>query len=169
MDRLLGLRGAVYLEAGGLNMGGFTGAKIALFIGPRLAVILRDDRPGLIFADHWDFPGGGREGGEGPFACAQRECREELGLTVPQSAVVWQRAFEERGEMRWFFVAELAEDAALDVRFGDEGQTWTLMTPEEYLSHPKGIPPFQDRLRMFLRERNQGPDERPPAALSGGR
>jgi 8-oxo-dGTP pyrophosphatase MutT (NUDIX family) len=27
------------------------------------------------------FPGGAREGDEGPLACALRECREELGLT----------------------------------------------------------------------------------------
>ena len=29
--------------------GAFDGAKLALYLGARLAVILRDDRPGLVF------------------------------------------------------------------------------------------------------------------------
>lgn len=40
----------------------FDGAKLALYLGEKLAVILRDDLPGLLFADHWDLPGGGRRG-----------------------------------------------------------------------------------------------------------
>lgn len=61
----------------------FDGAKLALYLGPQLAVILRDATPGLGFADHWDLPGGGREGRERPLDCALRECKEELGLQVP--------------------------------------------------------------------------------------
>ncbi len=33
-----------------------------------------------------------------------------------------------------------------DVRFGDEGQGWSLMTEAEFLQHPKVVPDFQDRL-----------------------
>ena len=44
----------------------FIGAKLALFIGADLLTILRDDRPDIPFPGHWDFPGGGREGGESP-------------------------------------------------------------------------------------------------------
>ena len=51
---------------------GFDGAKLALYVGEKLAVILRDDTPGLPFADHWDLPGGGREGEETPLGCALR-------------------------------------------------------------------------------------------------
>ena len=75
--------------------GAFDGSKIALFLGDDLAVILRDDIPGLPFAGYWDLPGGGREGAETPFACGQRECQEELGLHVPEASVVWSQAYSE--------------------------------------------------------------------------
>lgn len=130
----------------------FVGAKLALYLGDDLAVILRDETPGLTFAGHWDFPGGGREGDEGPLACALRECHEELGLRVPKPAIIWQRAFDEDAQTKWFFVARLPAAAVADVVFGDEGQRWSLMKPQEYLTHAKAIPSFQYRLRTFLDE-----------------
>jgi|TARA_B110000879_G_scaffold203635_1_gene281446 8-oxo-dGTP diphosphatase len=99
----------------------FDGAKLALYLGGQLAVILRDANPDLIFADHWDFPGGGREGEESPLACALRECREELGLLVPASAILWGRSFCEGQQTKWFFVAEMEQTAIADIVFGDEG------------------------------------------------
>ncbi len=130
---------------------GFDGAKLALFIGAKLAVILRDDIPGLPFAGYWDLPGGGREGDETPLECALRECREELGLAVPEGAVTWRQRFTEDGQVKWFFVAGLPDRAAQDVTFGDEGQRWTLMSSDAFLAHPKAVPAFQARLRLFLK------------------
>ncbi len=129
--------------------GAFIGAKLALYLGNRLAVILRDDLPGLIFADHWDLPGGGREGDEGPLDCALRECREELGLFVPRDAVVWGRAFAEPAGTKWFFVARMSASAADDVVFGDEGQRWALMSEDAYVAHPKAVPAFQQRIKLW--------------------
>ena len=65
---------------------------------------------------------------------------------------LWSRRFVSAGRANWFFVARLAASAAQDVRFGEEGQRWTLMRPETYLAHPRGIPQFQDRLRTFMLE-----------------
>lgn len=45
----------------------FAGAKLALYLGDDLAVILRDETPGLTFAGHWDFPGGGSRRRRGAF------------------------------------------------------------------------------------------------------
>ncbi|MEX3313543.1 NUDIX hydrolase [Sulfitobacter sp. PS-8MA] len=129
---------------------GFDGAKLALYLGDCLAVILRDDRPGLPFPGHWDLPGGGREGDETPLACALRECQEELGLAVPEEAVIWRAPFDEAGRTKWFFVARLPERATADIVFGDEGQRWSLMTEDAFLSHPQAVPAFQDRLRVYL-------------------
>lgn len=128
----------------------FEGAKLALYLGDDLAVILRDDTPGLLFAGHWDLPGGGREGDEGPLDCALRECQEELGLNVPKSAVIWQKAFVEGTQFKWFFVAKMPRATHADVVFGDEGQRWSLMSADDYLTHPKAIPDFQHRLRAYL-------------------
>lgn len=132
----------------------FGGAKLALYLGAELAVILRDATPGLIFADHWDFPGGGREGDETPQACALRECHEELGLVVPEAAVVWGRSFQEGAEVKWFFVAQMPEAAIADVVFGDEGQGWRMMAEDAFLRHTKAVPAFQDRLALWISERD---------------
>lgn len=129
----------------------FTGAKLALFLGGRLAVIRRDDRDGLVWPGYWDFPGGGREGAESPADCALRETHEELGLAVPPEALVWRRAFlRPDGAVGWFFAAHLPGEWADRVRFGDEGQEWGLMAAQDYLAHPLGIPYFKERLRLYL-------------------
>lgn len=128
----------------------FDGSKIALFLGDALAVILRDEIEGLPFAGYWDLPGGGREGDETPFACGQRECLEELGLHVPQSAVAWSRAYAEGLQTKWFFVAHLPASAADRVVFGDEGQRWALMSPTAFVAHAKAVPAFQQRLQAYL-------------------
>ncbi|WP_432817166.1 NUDIX hydrolase [Sulfitobacter sp. JB4-11] len=136
-------------------MGGrvaFDGSKIALYLGDALAVILRDNMPDLPFPGFWDLPGGGREGYETPLACGQRECMEELGLMVPDSAVVWAQAYQELGAVKWFFVARMPASAADRVVFGNEGQRWALMPQGEFLSHPRAVPAFQQRLQAYLDE-----------------
>ncbi|KIN74806.1 NUDIX hydrolase [Sulfitobacter guttiformis] len=132
----------------------FAGAKLALYLGERLAVILRDAKPGLIFANHWDLPGGGREGDEGPIHCALRECREELGLLVPEGAIVWGRAFPEGTQAKWFFVAQMPESAIGDVVFGNEGQEWRMMEESRFVTHPMAVPAFKDRLKVWIGERD---------------
>ena len=140
---------------------GFEGAKIALYLGDRLVVILRDDIVGLPFPGFWDLPGGGREGAETPVECVQRECREELGLALPQAAILWQRSFVKNGITNWYFVGRLPATTVTGIVFGDEGQEWALMTDAEFLAHPKAVPMFQDRLNIYLSEISGG--ERPPA------
>lgn len=135
----------------------FGGAKLVLFMGDRIAVILRDDFVGLDWPGFLDFPGGGREGDEGPLACALRETQEELGIAVPEAAVVWQRRFQRTGRAPvWFFVARLPAARAADIRLGDEGQSWHLMTPGDYIADPRAIPHFRERLRIYLLEQAQG-------------
>lgn len=139
----------------------FAGAKLALYLGNDLAVILRDDHAGLAFAGYWDLPGGGREGDESPLDCALRECREELGLTVPRASILWQHPFPEGDATKWFLVARMPASASQDIVFGNEGQRWALMSQAEFLSHPKAVPAFQQRLKRWIEV--QDVDERPPA------
>ncbi len=129
----------------------FRGAKLALFVGSKLAVIMRDDRPGLVWAGHLDLPGGGREGRETPEACALRETREELGITLSDQDLVWKRCFRaSTGEPVWFFAAHLPEARAAEIRLGDEGQYWQLMPAQAYFDHPRAIPHFAARVKMYL-------------------
>ncbi len=125
----------------------FMGATIAVFIGHRLAVLQRDDRPGLLWPGFWDLPGGGREGRETPLVCALRETREELSLRIPPAHIVWGRAYTNSiGHTVWFFVGHLPETAANAVRLGDEGQGWDLMTVDAFAVHDRAVPQFQARL-----------------------
>lgn len=131
----------------------FVGAKLALFLGDHLAVILRDDRPDIPWPGRLDLPGGGRDGDETPAQCALRETHEELGLRIAPDALCWARRFTGSSGPVWFFAAHLTADRARDVVFGNERQGWRLMSPQDYLSDPLAIPHFQDRITLYLTER----------------
>lgn len=128
----------------------FSGAKAAVFLGPELLVIQRDDIADIPWPGRWDLPGGGREGSETPADCALRETREEVGLHLCETDLVWARSYERPRGTVWFFVAHMAADLRHAIRFGDEGQGWALMDPRDYLSHPLNIPHFADQLRIYL-------------------
>ncbi|NCO87140.1 MAG: NUDIX domain-containing protein [Rhodobacterales bacterium] len=131
----------------------FHGAKGALFLGTRLLVTLRDDKPGLPHAAQWDFPGGGRDPDETPFQTLAREVREEVGLVLPEAAVLWRARLADAfrpGRHLWFFVARLPDAAAHDIAFGDEGQGWALMPPAAFLALPSAIGVLRDRLDAWM-------------------
>lgn len=156
---------ADYPKDGQLNMrktAGFDGAKVALLLGDRLVVILRDDLPGLAHAGCWDLPGGGREGDETPLECVLRECFEELGLRLASSDFGKGYGFEGPRGVQWFLTAQVAAEKAGDIVFGEEGQRWTLMPVQSFISHPKGIPHLQSRMRTAVDERWWDFRESPP-------
>jgi len=131
----------------------FSGAKLALFLGAELLVILRDDRPDIPYPGHWDLPGGGREGQETPEACALRETREEVGLELRPSDLVWSRHYWRPRGLVWFFAAHLPKAASDTITFGSEGQGWRFMSPEEYCAHPLAVPHFAEQVRHYMRHR----------------
>ncbi|MCR9216700.1 MAG: (deoxy)nucleoside triphosphate pyrophosphohydrolase [bacterium] len=45
-------------------------------------VLITRRRADTVYAGYWEFPGGKVEPGESPRDCAEREVREEVGLTV---------------------------------------------------------------------------------------
>lgn len=130
----------------------FQGAKIALLCEGAVLVLLRDDVAGIPFPGFWDLPGGGREGREAPVTCVLRETREELGLALDPGCITWGRSFGQGFERTWFFVGYLPRAAVAQVRLGTEGQAWRAMPVAQFLSHPKAVPHFRDRLRLFLAE-----------------
>lgn len=133
----------------------FDGAKAAVFIGEHLLVYRRDNRPDIPWPDHWDFPGGGREGAETPEETLFREIREEFGLSVDETSLRWKRRFNAAHNAQarvWFFVLSLPDTARSEIVFGDEGQEWRLMTPDTFFALPKIVPSFGPRFQLWLDE-----------------
>ncbi len=127
----------------------FNGAKVALFIGEKLLVMLRDDIPTIPHPNVWDFPGGGREGAETPIETLAREVHEEFGLVLPEAAIIWRNSYESAtrpGTHNWFFIARMPVGTENDIVFGDEGQRWDLMTEVEFAALPNHHPPYVKRL-----------------------
>lgn len=143
----------------------FSGAKLALFLGPDLVVIQRDDKPDIPYPGHWDLPGGGREGHETPETCALRETREEIGLILRPADLVWSTSYTRPRGTVWFFAAHLPAARQADIRFGGEGQGWRMMAPTDYVDHPLAVPHFTVQLRRYMGlDEFHSPSERPPAA-----
>ncbi len=138
--------------------GAFHGAKAALFLGDDLLVYQRDSD--VIWPDHWDFPGGGREGDESPFACLRREVQEEFALDLVPSDIRYEvhlPAIKDPTSVAVFFVACLPASRASDIRFGDEGQRWALMAPELVAQLPNLVPGLRERLMLWLRKDGRAP------------
>jgi len=133
----------------------FVGAKGATFIGDRLLIILRDDRPDIPFPDHWDFPGGGREAGETGLETFGRELREEVGLDLADAEVLSEKylpSMTAPKDMAWFFVVRFPEGYENRIVFGPEGQSWDLATPEAFLAKSKIAGRLAERLRQWQAE-----------------
>jgi len=80
-----------------------------MFIRDRHRVLLIRKQRGLG-AGRINAPGGKIEAGESPLACAVRETREEVGVTVRQAALMAELRFVERVDQQWYGYAFVASD-----------------------------------------------------------
>ena len=128
----------------------FVGAKLAILVGERLVAILRDDIPTIPYPNHWDLPGGGREGHETPVETALRETNEEMGLSFEPNELNWSKCFPTGDSIEWLFVTEQPQFDPDQVQFGNEGQCWQLMPIDNFLNQARAIPHQQERLREFI-------------------
>lgn len=132
----------------------FIGAKAAFLCDGAVLTCLRDDKPGLRFANWWDLPGGGREGNESPQDCLLRELHEEFGLRLPAERLIWARQFPgmiDPRQVAWFFGGTLTHAEIAAIRFGDEGQEWQMMPLAEFRAHGRVIPAMRARAEVFLK------------------
>ncbi len=145
----------VYAEDEVRTIGQHDGAKVALFLGDKLICILRDDIPTIPYPNMWDLPGGGREGSETPFETAVREVQEELGLTLPREAIIWEAQFRtDHKPNAWvgFFVAQMPAETVDKVIFGDEGQRWALFRMNAFIGLSNRVPSYVSRLVRWQKE-----------------
>ena len=133
----------------------FQGCKIALICGDSVLTILRDDKPSIPWPNMWELSGGGREGDESPFECAAREVYEELGIALTEDCLIWSKVYPSmlfEGRQSVFMVGQLSQEQFDNITFGDEGQTYKLMSIEEFLNSKQAVPQLQGRLRDYLEE-----------------
>ncbi|MFD2180379.1 NUDIX domain-containing protein [Veronia pacifica] len=132
----------------------FSGCKLAVICDDKLLVYRRDAKQGIPYPNCWDFPGGGREGQETPEQCALRELHEEFALTFPDERIHFKRWVKSHTGVggAYFMAIHVGHEELADIQFGDEGQHWTMMTVQEYLSHPEAIQALKDRLTIYLTE-----------------
>ncbi|MEO9823714.1 MAG: NUDIX hydrolase [Paracoccaceae bacterium] len=128
----------------------FHGAKLAILVGDHVVTLLRDDLSEIDYANHWDLPGGGREGNESPADCVLRELKEELGLVYQKTDL--HNGFECRsdGGTSWFFVSNQSGFDHTSVGFGSEGQGWKLANIDWFLNEARAVPILVSRLRGYL-------------------
>ena len=131
----------------------FTGCKIALICDGRILTILRDDKPTIPWPNLWELPGGGREGNESPFECVSREVYEELSIQLLKDDIVWSRIYPsmlDENKNSVFLVGQLTKEQFDSIVFGDEGQSYKLVSIEEFLTSDRVIPQLQERVRGYV-------------------
>ena len=131
----------------------FLGTKLALICEESLVTYLRDDKPSIPYPNMWDFAGGERHGSEAPVECGLRELFEEFGLRIEPARVDALSAIaprDARTPPAYFGVVHVTPEEIDSIRFGDEGQYWTLMSLRDYLSHPRAVPFLQRCLAAYL-------------------
>ena len=131
----------------------FTGVKATLLVEKSILIILRDNKPDIPWPNTWELPGGGREGKETPLECLRREVWEELGLILEDKSIIWSRIYPsmlDKDKLAVFVVAQISQKQYQEIRFGDEGQCYKLMSIDEFLGSDKVVPQLQDRVRDYV-------------------
>lgn len=97
----------------------------------RVAMQLRDNKPGLPAANQWGLFGGLLDPGESPLGAAEREIREELGIPLdPQRFVLVQKHYiAEQNLTTWVF--RYPVDGELDHAVLHEGQGWDFISRDD--------------------------------------
>jgi 8-oxo-dGTP diphosphatase len=131
----------------------FIGSKVALLCDGAILTCLRNDLPGLRYANWWDLPDGRREG------------QEEFGLRLAEDRLIWAQIFPAMIDHRqntWLFGSHLTRGEIATIRFGDEGQRWEMMPLPRFLAHPRVIPAKRARTAVFLASQRPMPQSAAP-------
>lgn len=128
----------------------FRGAKLLLFAGDDLLILRRDDVAWIDWPGYLDLPGGMRDPDETPEVCVLRETREELGLHLEARDLRVVCLRHTAKGVEWFFALHGPADLVEQVRFGDEGQGWKPMRPQEFIAAQDAIPAFRQIVADYL-------------------
>lgn len=136
-----------------MNELNFQGVKVALINNGRVLTILRDNIPNIPYPNMWDLAGGGRENEESPYETMRREVKEELGIDIPESDVVWVKYCESitnPGNISVFMVANISEYQIDNIEFGEEGQGYRIVSFSDFLENKNVIEQYRIRLSEYI-------------------
>ena len=131
----------------------FQGVKVALINKGKILTILRDNIPNIPYPNMWDLAGGGREDDESPYETMRREVKEELGIDILESNIVWTKYYEsltQVGQKSVFMVANLSNSQIENIKFGDEGQNYEMVAFEDFIENEDVIELLKDLFLEYL-------------------
>jgi 8-oxo-dGTP diphosphatase len=117
----------------------------------QVLLLLRDDKPGLPFANHWSLPGGRVEFNETSEAAARREVQEEIGLELP--VTLWKTYERSGGDIlieQHVFVSSTEYDISSMIL--GEGQALRFFGEDQLATLPIGFE-FEYLLAEYFREK----------------
>lgn len=117
----------------------------------QVLLLLRDDKPGLSFANHWTLPGGRVEFNETIEAAAKREVQEEIGLEL--SVTPWKTYERMAGDVlveQHAFLSSTGDD--ISVMTLGEGRALRFFGEHQLAALPIGFE-FEYLLAEFFREK----------------
>ena len=101
-----------------------------------------------------DLPGGAPEPAETPFENYRREVKEEFGLDINPEQIVYYKKYPSRiepGKFTYFPVAQLPKIEEKNIKFGNEGSEYMLISLEELLERTDLAWPYiRDRVKDYL-------------------
>ena len=136
-----------------MNELAFQGVKVALINNGKVLTILRDNLPNIPYPNTWDLAGGGRENEETSYETMRREVMEELNIDIPKSNVVWIKYYDsitKPGKRSVFMVANISDHQIENIRFGEEGQGYKMVSFREFLEDKNVIEQMKNRFSDYL-------------------
>ena len=67
-----------------------------------ILLVLRDNKPGLLYSNMWDVPGGHVEPDESTKECIVREMKEEMNINLQNFHLLCQKEFNDRIEYTYW-------------------------------------------------------------------
>lgn len=112
----------------------------------KILLQLRDNKPNILYPNHWGTFGGGVEKGETPKQTAVREIEEEIGVILSEADLEFFYEFEDPNGIVYVFKAEFPQGGIINLREGKEAR---FFSKEEIMNLDNLVPAIKDKLKIY--------------------